>query len=232
MKRLWFTFLCLAGVLMFSACGDDDDSNGNGSQGDLNGLYEDVSNNPQVVAEENEIQSGKLFTIESGSVTYNDGMVLSFVDYGKKYYLDLKGQSQAVIWDGSCVYTLDHEEKTYTTISGSGASTFALNAMRPYVFNEVLWDLSYKKAEKYGDYMSEELVVKSETIAGKSVKLYGDKGEDGTHEFVGGWNRILVYEGSGDSSNPNTLVAVSIKESYSGSFTVPSGYTSNVSVDF
>jgi len=225
MKGLWFTILCLAGVLMFSACGDDDDSNGNnGSQGDLN-AYEDLLQNPQVVAEENEIKSGKLFTIESGSVTYNDGTVLSFVDYGKKYRMDLESESSSLIWDGSCLYTLYHNNQTYTATNGTSVLTLALSAVRTYVFNEVLWELSYKQALKYESYRPEDVLVKTETIAGKSVKLYGDRDEEGNPQFTGGWSRILVYQDGGDASGSDALVAVSIKESYSGSFTVPSDYS-------
>lgn len=236
MKRLWFTFLCLAGVLMFPACGDDDDSNdnanGNGTQDDLNVVYEDVTQNPQVMAEENEIQSGKLFTIESGSVTYNDGTVLSFVDYGRKFQLDFQERFSSMFWDGVCLYTLYHDNKTYTVVNGNNVLPYALGKVRPYVFNEVLWELTYKQSEKYDGYVPEDYLVKSEIIAGKSVKLYGEKKEDGTQQFMGGWNRILFYNGDADSSSPNTLVAVSIKESYSGSFTMPSGYTTALSFGF
>lgn len=226
MRRLWFTFLCLTGVLMFSACGDDDDSNGNGSQGDSNGSYENLLQNPQVVAEENEIQSGKFFTVESGSVTYNDGTVLSFVEYGEKYRLDLPAESSSLIWDGSCLYTLYHDSKTYMVTNGTGVLTLATNAVRTYVFNEVLWELSYKEALKY---VAEDIVLKTETIAGKNVKLYGDKDEEGNQQFTGGWSRILVYQGNGDVSSTDAIVAVSIKDSYSGSFTVPSDYTTALS---
>ena len=217
----WVKALCVLSVLMLSSCGSDDDDK---IFDDINTDIEDLKSNPKVVATENEISSGKLFTIESGTVTYKDGTVLSFSNYGRKFYLDVVSRSYAVIWDGENLYQLDHVFKTYTVLSGESISLVAVGEVREYVFNDEFYKLWYEKVSKYGDVSGEVANAETRTIAGKDVTVYVNGDDEYGKQYTAGWNRIILLDGDGSENNPDNIIAVSIKESYSGSFTVPAGY--------
>lgn len=133
--------------------------------------------------EAEEIASGKVFTVAKGSVTYNDGTVLTFKEYGKVW----KSETETEIFivnDGIC-YTIDVETGTGYSIDYTEGFTGC-----PYIF----WEKLYK----FGDALGAEIKESKATIAGKKCTVF--KADDGTE--VAGWERILFKDG-------DTLEAVS-----------------------
>lgn len=126
--------------------------------------------------EAEEIASGKVFTVEQGVVTYNDGTVFSFKDNGKIWRNETETEITIVINDK--IYFIEKETNSgyfYEYTEGySGA---------PYIF----WENLYK----FGDKLGAEVKEGKKTIAGKKCTVYTtDDGDE-----IGGWERILFLDG-------------------------------------
>lgn len=126
----------------------------------------------EITAEANEIASGKVFTVEKGEVTYNDGSVVTFKDYGKIW--QLKDGNELTIFKEGVLYTIDLDTNTgYRTDYADSYSGC------PFIFWEKLYE--------YGDKLGGDVRKSTETIAGKKCTVFTTS--DG--ESVGGWERVL-----------------------------------------
>jgi len=137
------------------------------------GLVDAVPDGAEAVsAEAAEIASGKAFTVEKGEVTYQDGTIFTFKDYGKTWMA--KVDNSASIHVDGFYYVVDLESGIgYKMTDSEGYGSC------PFIF----WEKLYK----YGDQWGAELKESTETIAGKKCVVF--TAPDGT--VVAGWNRVL-----------------------------------------
>ena len=126
----------------------------------------------EVSKEAEEIASGKVFTVEKGVVTYNDGTILTFKDFGKVWKVQTEGA--LTIANEDDYYVIDLETNTgYRTENYEGFSGC------PFIFWEKLYE--------FGDGLGAEIKKSKATIAGKKCSVF--TGEDGA--VVAGWERVL-----------------------------------------
>lgn len=129
----------------------------------------------KVAEEAAEIASGKVFLVEKGTVTYDDGSILTFKDNGKNWasiLVDGDYKSGIVVKD-EVMYQINYSEKTYYKMDAEGGTVC------PFIFWETLYE--------FGNDFEEAAISKgSQTIAGKDCKLFEVDGET-----LGGWKRIL-----------------------------------------
>lgn len=135
----------------------------------------------KVTEEAAEIAQGKMFTVETGTVTYNDGTVLTFKKYGKNWAAisEEDGDRGGVIVTDSYIYQVSFTEGVYTK---TAAEDYGFSAC-PFIFWESLYEL--------GDDVDKPGVSKgTETIAGKTCKIFEVDGET-----IGGWSRVVFLKG-------------------------------------
>ncbi|MCQ2142617.1 MAG: hypothetical protein MJY56_00965 [Bacteroidales bacterium] len=140
----------------------------------LSGL---VKSSKKVIDEGIEIAKGNMFTIEEGTVTYDDGSILTFKKFGRNWAsIDVEdGERSATIVTDDYVYDIDLATGEYEE-SAAGEYFFDLC---PYVFWEALYE--------FGDDVNPAGVKKSDmTIAGKTCKVFDVDGD-----LIGGWCRIV-----------------------------------------
>lgn len=157
------------------------------------------------IDESNEILEGKVFQTKCGKVTYNDGVIFTFDEYGKKQRIE--DETSIIIYQNDeSQITIDKtssEKIAYKqNYSGYGFST-------AYCFLEE----SIRAGESVDQYTDENIKESTETIAGKKCVVF-TLGED----KVGGWKRILFLN--------NELRATSFSTNVSSAdFEIPDGYS-------
>ncbi len=165
MKKIHFIFAILVSMCMTSC---------------LMSALNDVT---KVTEEAEEIAEGKCFTVKTGTITYEDGTIVTFKDYGKTWATFIEASSERVVVKDGTYYALSVTNKTYTEEyygdSYSGC---------PFIF----WESAYELGDKWGG----EIKKSKETIAGKKCTVF--TAEDGSK--VGGWERVLFLEAGGDGS--------------------------------
>lgn len=227
MKKVFKLMAMAAVAVSFAGCGE---------------LLEGVLDNAEALTQEmTDIQEGKLFQIEQGTVEYENMGRIAFRNYGKDFYLDNVymndstvelTDSKVIVKDG-IVYMINDSLKSYTktdcrNIDGMGeySESLALSYARVFVYmNE-----TYKNAVKIGKLeaaaTASNLKAGTMTVAGKEIDYISyNRGK----EFVkmGGYKRVLMYiEDTTSSENGGILLkATSFKEQADASlFTVPAGY--------
>ncbi len=141
-----------------------------------------VKNLEKVTEEATEIAEGKCFTVKQGTITYEDGRVVTFKDYGKTW-ASANATEHTVVKDGA-YYVLDVENKTYYESYYSDSYSGC-----PYIFWENLYE--------YGDKWAGSNIKKStETIAGKKCTIFTTEDQ----QTVGGWERVLFLSINGDGT--------------------------------
>ncbi len=163
MKKLFFVFLI---PLCMTSC--------------LSALLGGIN---KIAEEAQEIAEGKCFTVETGTVTYEDGTVVTFKEFGKTW-ASLEGDERIVVKDG-IYYVVDEEEKTYY----AEYSDEDLYSGCPYIF----WESAYEWGDKIP---GTELTKSTETIAGKKCTVFSTS--EGSK--IGGWERILFLSVDSEDS--------------------------------
>ncbi len=164
MKKLHFIFAVLVSMCMTSC---------------LMSALNDVA---KVTEEAEEIASGKCFTVKTGTITYEDGTIVTFKDYGKTWASHVEATGERIIVKDGAYYTLNVTDKVYyEEYYGDNYSGC------PYIF----WENMYEFGDDWGE---ENLKKSTEVIAGKKCTVF--TAEDGSK--VGGWERVLFLETAGD----------------------------------
>lgn len=142
------------------------------------GVVDLVKDYAKVAQEAAEIAEGKMFTVETGTVTYDDGMVLTFKNYGRNWAsIDIEpdGSKSGIIVTDRYMYQVSFGEGVYTKMA---VEEYGF-AGCPFIFWETLYE--------FGDDINPAAVSKgTEKIAGKTCKVFEVDGE-----VMGGWSRIL-----------------------------------------
>lgn len=132
--------------------------------------------------EAEEIASGKVFTVDKGVVTYNDGITFTFKDHGKTWKTEDEDEITIVIDDK--LYFIEKE-----TSSGYFYDYSEGYSGCPYIF----WENLYK----FGDRWGAEIKEGKATIAGKKCTVFTN--EDG--DQIAGWERVLFKDGDFEATS-------------------------------
>lgn len=156
MKKTFIATISLVGAFLLSSC-----------------VMSDLK---KVTDEINEVESGKVFLIPCAKLTYRDGTIFTFDEYGKKQRIE-KGD-ELEIYLGTTWYSLDKSTKKGTKYTYTGSYGY----FTIYCFLEN----SYLVEAKY----DEDLKKGKETIAGQSCNIY----TEGDGDKIGGYKRILFVD--------------------------------------
>ena len=172
-----------------------------------------------------EIESGKLFEEERGTVEYEDGSVLTFKDFGRNYCYRMEYSSTRVLFDNYSVSTIDDSLQTYAVLSVGESEQASYWAYCPFLFQKPYYDAINDGVKIASIFSSENIkyAKTKKTIAGKECDVYSLEGSS-----WGGWHRILFFLQGVNDQKPE-LQAVSVSSDARDEWLrVPSGY-SNIS---
>ena len=187
-----------------------------------------IDDTEAMIAEQEEVMSGKLFQIEQATVEYNNGLKFTFTDYGKNCAISDKSKTEEeiiVIKDKS-TYFLNPEEKTYMKISNAEDLDIEINS---YAMRFVYMAELYKYSVKAGkiETMVTAANFKSEkfTIAGKSCEGVSYTAGKETVKMAGYKRVMMLLEDNSDSEDNDSMRATSFTEKADAAMlTIPSDY--------
>ncbi len=169
-----------------------------------------------------DIESGKLFEEERGTVEYQDGSLLTFKDFGRKYCYRLGYSSTRILFDNNSVSTIDDTLRTFAVISVGESEQATYWEKCPFLFQKPYYDAINNGVKIAGLFSGENIkyTKTKKTIAGKECDVYSLEGTS-----WGGWHRILFLLQENETQDPS-LQAVSVQsEAKDDWLIVPSGYT-------
>lgn len=170
-----------------------------------------IGNIVDTAEETSDIVKGKLFLVEEATVTYNDGTVLMFTDYGKNSRIVTDEEITISNAEEKTVYVLNVENKTYTVTEIPEDYNFS--AAIEFVVTEKLLEAG----EAVDKWASDVNIKKSSrVIAGKNCQVWSGDGEE-----IASWKRVKMYE---STDGEVVFEAVRVSETASNLFDIPADY--------
>ena len=161
--------------------------------------------------EKAEIISGKVFTIEKATVTYQDGRILNFIDNGKFIRIDDSREHKLILINPDSAFVCDTWAKTYSSILNNNGTAYYSNLS--LVFPPHWIDLHRFAGALVSD---EKTSADKLTVAGKWCTCYTRNGY-----VCAGWERVMLYR----EDNGNVLLkAIQFNESGHADYELPAGY--------